>query len=293
MQKGANLHGIIDGVISFCMIAKNEERDIAACLESVRGLAGETIVVDTGSTDRTRAIAAEYGAEVIPFDFTFVDFAAARNCAIGRARGEWILMLDADETLAPGSAAGIEKLAAEDRNAGYFLERVNRSSEAEKPFTDHVVRLFPKRPGIGYRGRVHETVDASILAGGGKLIRTAIRIDHRFRADAEARRRKNLWYIEILKEEIAADPADHSRLDFLAAEYHQLEMFPEATEVAERIARVRPNDARAHLFVGVYHLLYRPDLPRARADFERALELRPGYPEAESFLRLVEEKERG
>jgi glycosyltransferase involved in cell wall biosynthesis len=275
------------------MIAKNEERDIAACLESVRGLAGEMIVVDTGSTDRTRAIAAEYGAEVHLFDFHFVDFAAARNCAIGRARGEWILMLDADETLAPGGASGIEKLAAEGRNAGYFLERVNRSSEAEKPFTDYVVRLFPNRPGIRYRGRVHETVDASILAGGGKLIPTAIRIDHRFRADEEARRSKNRRYIEILKEEIAADPADNSRLDFLAAEYHQLEMFAEATEVAERIARVRPNDARAHLFVGFYHWHYQRDLPRARADFERALALRPGYPEAESFLRSVEEQEQG
>jgi glycosyltransferase involved in cell wall biosynthesis len=279
-----DLHGIIDGVISFCMIAKNEERDLPACLDSVRGLAGETIVVDTGSTDRTREIAAEYGAETIPFDFTAVDFAGARNCAIGRARGEWILMLDADETLAPGGAAGIGKLVAEGRNAGYFLERVNRSPEAEKPFTDHVVRLFPNRPGIRYRGRVHETVDASILAGGGKLIRTGIRIDHRFRADAEARRRKNRWYIEILQEEIAADPADDSRLDFLAAEYHQLEMYAEAAEVAERIAGVRPNDARAHLFVGVYHLLYRPDLPKARADFERALALQPGYPEAESCL---------
>lgn len=285
-------HAIIYGVISFCMIVKNGEQDMAACLDSVRGLAGETIVVDTGSTDRTREIAAEYGAEVTPFDFAAVDFAGARNCAIARARGEWILMLDADETLAPGGAAGIEKLAAEAQNAGYFLERVNRPPEAEKPFTDHVVRLFPNRPGIRYRGRVHETVDASILAGGGKLIRTAIRIDHRFCADPEARRRKNRWYIEILKEEIAADPADDSRLDFLAAEYHQLEMFAEATEVAERIARVRPNDARAHLFLGVYHLLYRPDLPRARADFERALALRPGYPEAESFLRTLEEKER-
>jgi glycosyltransferase involved in cell wall biosynthesis len=280
-------------VISFCMIVKNGEPDMVACLDSVRGLAGEMIVVDTGSTDRTREIASEYGAEVNLFDFTAVDFAGARNCAIGRARGEWILMLDADETLAPGGAAGIETLAAEGLNAGYFLERVNRSSETEKPFTDYVVRLFPNRPGIRYRGRVHETVDASILAARGKLIRTGIRIDHRFRADAETRRRKNRWYVEILKEEIAADPADDSRLDFLAAEYHQLEMFTEATEVAEKIARVRPNDARAHLFVGVYHLLYRPDLRRARADFERALALRPGYQEAQSFLKSVEEKERG
>ena len=274
------------------MIAKNEERDIAACLDSVRGLAGELIVVDTGSTDRTAAVAAEYGAEVAPFDFSVADFGGARNCAISRARGQWILMLDADETLDPAGAAEIEKLVAGNQNAGYFLERVNQSNEAA-PFTDYVVRLFPNRPDVRYRGRVHETVDASILAGGGKLIKTTIRIDHRFRSDAEARRRKNHWYIDILKEEIAADPSDTSRLDFLAAEYHQLEMFDEATGVAEQIARMRPKDARAHLFVGVYHLLYRPDLPKARADFEQALRLRPGYPEAESFLRSLEEKERG
>jgi glycosyltransferase involved in cell wall biosynthesis len=275
------------------MIARNEEGELAACLDSVRELAGETIVVDTGSTDRTPEIAASYGAAVVPFDFTVADFAGARNSALARARGQWILMLDADERLAEGGAQEIQRLAAEDRNAGYFLRRVNRSSESEQPFTDHVVRLFPNRPWIRYRGRVHETVDASILAGGGKLIESAVRIDHRFRADPDGRRRKNHWYIDILKEEIAADPADHSRLDFLAAEYHQLEMFDEATAVAEQITRARPNDAHAHLFAGVYHLLYRPDLRQARADFERALVLRPGYPEAESFLRTLEEKEKG
>jgi len=275
------------------MIARNEEGDLSKCLDSVRGLAGEIIVVDTGSTDRTAAIASCYGAEVIPFDFTVVDFAGARNRAIERAHGQWILMLDADETLDPAGVPEIERLVAEERNAGYFLERLNYSTAKEKPFADHVVRLFPKRPGIRYRGRVHETVDASILAGGGKLIPTSIRIDHRFRSDADSRRRRNLWYIEILKEEIEADPTDDSRLDFLAAEYHQLEMFDEATQIAERIARVRPEDARAHLFVGVYHLLYRPNFPQARADFEQALKLRPGYPEAESFLQLLEQKERG
>ena len=108
------------------MIAKNEERDLSRCLDSVRGLAGELIVVDTGSTDRTQAIATGYGAEVIPFDFSVVDFAAARNCAIAHARGRWILMLDADETLDPAGAPLIEKLVAEDQNAGYFLERAQR-----------------------------------------------------------------------------------------------------------------------------------------------------------------------
>jgi glycosyltransferase involved in cell wall biosynthesis len=279
------------------MVVRNEERNLARCLDSVRGLAGEFIIVDTGSTDATPRVAAQYGAEVIPFDFTRVDFAAARNRALARAQSRWILVLDADETLDGGSARTLRQLVTLDQNAldqnvGYLLERHNHSSDAGPATRDYVVRLFPNRPDYRYRGRVHETIDASILAGGGRLQKTGIRIDHDFSSNAEARRRKNQWYVEILKEEIAADPSDDSRLDFLAAEYHQLGMFDEAAEIAERIARLRPLDARAHLFAGVYHFLYRRDLARARADFNQALELRPGYLEAEAFLRRVEERER-
>lgn len=273
------------------MIAKNEEHNLPRCLDSVRDLAGECIVVDTGSTDATPHIAARYGAEVIPFDFKAVDFAAARNHAIARARGRWILMLDADETLDAASAPVIERLVGLNENAGYFLERHNHSSDSETPTTDYVVRLFPNQPNYRYRGRVHETVDASILSGGGRLRKSGIRIDHNFSSDREARRRKNHWYIEILKEEIAADPGDDTRLNFLAAEYHQLEMFDEATEIAERIARMRPQDPRAHLYVGLYHLVFKPDFVRARADLNQALKLRPGYAEAESFLQLLDQRE--
>jgi glycosyltransferase involved in cell wall biosynthesis len=278
--------------LSICLIVRNEERNLPRCLDSVRDLAGELIVVDTGSTDGTAGVASQYGAKFIPFDFSKVDFAAARNHAIARAMGRWILMLDADETLDRSGAAILERLIDFDENAGYFLERHNHGSDSVRPFTDFVVRLFPNRPNYRYRGRVHETIDASILAGGGRLRQTAIRIDHSFSSDREVRRRKNQWYIEILKEEIAADPNDDSRLDFLAAEYHQLEMFAEAAAIAEQIVRVRPLDARAHLFAGVYHFLYQPDIVRARADFERALKLRPGYAEAESFLRRMDEEER-
>jgi glycosyltransferase involved in cell wall biosynthesis len=277
--------------LSLCMIVKNEERNLPRCLDSVQDLAGELIVVDTGSTDQTPRIAARHGAEVVPFDFSTVDFAAARNRAIERASGRWILMLDADETLDRASAPTIERLVGLDENAGYYLERHNHASDSPSPTTDYVVRLFPNRPNHRYRGRVHETIDASILSGGGRLRKTGIRIDHSFASDREARRRKNFWYIEILKEEIAANPSDDSRLDFLAAEYHQLEMFDEATEIAERIVQMRPLDARAHLFAGTYHLLYKPDLAQARVDFNQALKLRPGYPEAESFLQLIDQQE--
>jgi glycosyltransferase involved in cell wall biosynthesis len=288
---GTDMPHVPDG-ISLCMMVRNEERNLPRCLDSVRGLVCESIVVDTGSTDATPRIAASYGAQVVPFDFTIVDFATARNRALERARGQWILVLDADETLGEASAPGIERVVALHENAGYYLERHNRSTDSKSAFTDYVVRLFRNRPEHRYRGRVHETIDASILSGGGRLRQTDIRIDHEFSAEPEARRRKNYRYIEILKEEIAADPNDDSRLDFLAAEYHQLEMYDQATEIIEQIALIRPRDARAHLFAGTYHLLYKPDLARARADFSRALELRPGYTEAESFLRLIDERER-
>ena len=100
------------GSLSFCMIVKNEERSLARCLDSVRGLAGELIVVDTGSTDDTPLIAARYGAEVIPFDFTVVDFASARNHALARSHGRWILVLDADEALDQASVPAVEELIA-------------------------------------------------------------------------------------------------------------------------------------------------------------------------------------
>jgi len=274
--------------LSLCMIVKNEERTLARSLDSARGVATEIVVIDTGSTDATRRIAESRGATVHEFDFAFVDFAAARNHALSFARGEWILSLDADETLASASVPLIREIVARNENAGYYFERINHYRDSPKPTRDHVVRLFPNRPEYRYRGRVHETIDASILAAGGRLIPTAIRIDHDFSSRTEIRQEKNRHYIEILNEEISANPGDHSRLDFLAAEYHQLGMFEQATQIRERIAQLRPLDPEAHLRAGIYHLLYKVDRARALADFAEALRLRPGYKEAESFLQLLD-----
>lgn len=265
------------------MVVKNEERRLQACLDSVRALADELIVVDTGSSDSTPKIAAANGALVIPFLFDPVDFAAARNKALDAATGKWILCLDADETLAAESVPLIAAFVARNENAGYYFERHNLTAAAP-PRLDFVVRLFPNRSGFRFRGRVHETVDESILRAGGKLHRSAIRIDHYFSDDPESRGRRNRWYIDILKQELSENPEDNSRLDFLAAEYHQLGMFREAAMVTECMTQVRPTDARAHLNNGIYHLMYQSDPVQARRDFERALELRPGYPEALSFL---------
>src|SRR5579862_9290434 len=113
------------------MIVKNEERSLARCLDSVRDLSAERIIVDTGSTDATPIIAARYGAEVFPFDFSIPDFAAARNYGLQRAHGRWILALDADETLEPEGVPLILDLTATEARTGYFFERRNIATDAD------------------------------------------------------------------------------------------------------------------------------------------------------------------
>lgn len=84
--------------ISLCMIVKNEERILGRCLDSIADLADEIVIVDTGSTDDTKKVAASYGAQV--FDFEWVDdFSAARNFAFSKATCEYIYSADADEVL--------------------------------------------------------------------------------------------------------------------------------------------------------------------------------------------------
>ena len=92
----AESKAIVRPRVSLCMIVKNEEAKLPSCLKSVAGLVDEVVVVDTGSTDGTKAVAASLGARV--FNFTWVDsFAAARNASLDHATGEWILWLDADD----------------------------------------------------------------------------------------------------------------------------------------------------------------------------------------------------
>jgi len=90
------------------MIVKDEETMLEDCLASVRGLVSQVVVVDTGSSDETIALAEKAGAEVIHFPWCD-DFGAARNAALPSVTGEWLLMLDADERLAPGAARSIRQ----------------------------------------------------------------------------------------------------------------------------------------------------------------------------------------
>lgn len=95
--------------ISLCMIVKNEEKILARCLDSVADLAEEIIIVDTGSTDCTKEIAAKYTDKI--YDFTWIDdFSAARNFAFSKATREYIYSADADEVLDEENRARFREL---------------------------------------------------------------------------------------------------------------------------------------------------------------------------------------
>jgi glycosyltransferase involved in cell wall biosynthesis/predicted HAD superfamily hydrolase/Tfp pilus assembly protein PilF len=145
--------------LSVCLIAKNEENFLPQCLKSVRSLASQIVVVDTGSTDRTVEIAREHGAEVHHFKWCD-DFAAARNAALEHARGDWVLMLDADEELTAENHAALKKHLGESNVIAWRLPLVDIGRE--KDGCSYVPRLFRNAPALFYVSRVHEQVFSSI-----------------------------------------------------------------------------------------------------------------------------------
>ncbi len=146
--------------LSICLITKNEEKFLAQCLNSVRGLGAQIIIADTGSTDRTIEIANEYGAEVHSVKWTD-DFAAARNAALAHATGDWVLMLDADEELPSEQHAKLLAHLKEANAIAFRLPLVNVGQENEG--RSFVPRLFRNSPGVFFHGRIHEQVFASFL----------------------------------------------------------------------------------------------------------------------------------
>jgi glycosyltransferase involved in cell wall biosynthesis len=266
--------------VSLCMIVKDEAEQIGACLGAALAVAQEVIVVDTGSTDDTVAVASKFGARVSAFDFRAPDFAAARNRSLELATGEWILVLDADERLTPEAPAVVATLCAGAGEVAYVVQRRNLRPGGLGGLVDHAVRLFRNRPGHRYRGRVHETVDAAILACGGHIRTSALTIDHLLPARDDRALEKSRFYMGILKDELAAAPDDVDRLGFLRAELHKQGLLEEAARTAERIAELAPDDASSHVHVGLYRLVHRHDARGAEQAFRQALALRPDDPRA-------------
>jgi glycosyltransferase involved in cell wall biosynthesis len=143
-------------LLSLCMIVKNEADNLPRCLSSAKPYVDEMIIVDTGSTDQSVAIAHQYGAQVSHFVWCD-DFAAARNTSLALATGAWILVLDADEEL----VIEIQDLRQHLQSSlvrEYSLPLLNQHEGSESQTGTILMRLFRNLPGMQYVGRFHEQV---------------------------------------------------------------------------------------------------------------------------------------
>lgn len=143
--------------LSVCIIVKNEETTLPECLSSVKDMADELIVVDTGSTDQTVKVAKSFGAKVFKKKWQD-DFSQVRNFAIEKANGKWILFLDADETIRPGNAERIKSLLDNPMVEGYLFYISTHIPGQEASAPTQSLRLFRNRKEYRYQNRVFERI---------------------------------------------------------------------------------------------------------------------------------------
>jgi GT2 family glycosyltransferase/Tfp pilus assembly protein PilF len=232
--------------VSLCMIVKNEEANLPACLQSIADLVNEVIVVDTGSTDRTREIAQQLGARV--FEFAWVDsFAAARNETLRHATGQWIFWMDADDRLDEANRQKLRRLFASlgEDNTAYAMKCVCLPDPETQTATvvDHI-RLFRNHPDIRWQYRVHEQILPAIRKLGGRACATDIVIHHVGYQDPALRQKKQQRDFRLLQLDHAEQPDEPFTLFNLGWSYEEMGRPAEALPLLRRsLERSHPGDS--------------------------------------------------
>ena len=206
--------------ISLCIVARNEAMFLRECIESAWPVVDEVILVDTGSSDATCEIGRKAGARVFRAAWPG-DLARAHALPLARARGDWVLSLDGDERLDPGSSGKIRVLTKSQDKDGYlftirnYLYDPNAKWRRTNPFDpvakgalgycpNVAVRLYRRRKAYQYSGNVHQSIAPSIIAGGGRIGTTDVPIHHygHLRFD----RAKSPLYTALLRREVGREP---------------------------------------------------------------------------------------
>jgi hypothetical protein len=220
--------------LTLCLIARDEARFLPGCLASVRPWVDEMVVVDTGSTDGTVLLARAAGARVVDLPWTD-DFAAARNASLEAATGDWVLVLDADELLADGSAlrramadealiCGMLPLHNAARLDALPAEVVGGSARLGEPVA--LPRLFRRRPDLRFRGVIHESIGADLDALLRRGRRRAVRpvgapiVHWGYAPDLGRSSEKGERNQRLLRLRVAQDPEDPIAWAYLAQEIH-------------------------------------------------------------------------
>lgn len=148
--------------ISACYIVKNEAKNLAKSIKSLKNQVNEIVVVDTGSTDNTMVVARKLGAKIYSFPWQD-DFSKARNFALSKAKGEWLVLLDADEYFTAKTAGNIRQVIRQAQQAdGLLIQMVNYDvDKAEIQDYFYQLRIVRNQQGLHYEGKIHEELKLS------------------------------------------------------------------------------------------------------------------------------------
>lgn len=290
--------------LSLCMIVKNEEKNLARCLMSVKPVVDEMIVIDTGSSDKTRDIATAFGAKLYDVPWTG-DFSEVRNASIARASGDWILILDGDEVISPRDHPELMRLTdTTGRPVSYsFVTRnyipqihktgwtANDGTYGEEAGTGWLgsskVRLFPRDGRIQFINPVHELVEPSLELAGIGIRKCSIPIHHYGKLDQEKVNAKWEEYYILGKRKLEAAGENADALRELAIQAGELKRFGEAVDLWKRAIKLHPRMESAYLnLASVY--LQQDEFNTALAVAEKALEINPGSKEVTCNYALCE-----
>ncbi|WP_455717001.1 glycosyltransferase [Anaerosporobacter sp.] len=184
--------------ISLCMIVKNEEDVLARCLTSVRDIADEIVIVDTGSMDRTKEVAAEFSAKI--YNFTWCDdFSAARNYAFSKATKDFILWLDADDVIEDSERVKLielKKTLTDKIDVVMLKYNVGFDKNGKANFSFYRERILRRVKDFKWNDPIHEYIEIN-----GEVIMKDIAITHR-KAHAKTGRNLKIYegYIKEKKE---------------------------------------------------------------------------------------------
>jgi len=282
--------------LTVCMIVKNEEAYLPKCLMSIKDLADEIIVVDTGSTDRTKAIALAFGAQAAEIPWTD-DFSAARNASLERASCSWVLILDADEVVAPQDHAALKKLIRKTpkKPAAYsvvtrnYITAMNISGwttndgkyaaeEAGSGWNPSTkVRLFTNDPRIRFENRVHELVEASLARIGVTPQPCEIPIHHYGKLKEDKVMTKGEDYFLLGREKLR-ETRDPKALYELALQAGELDRFSDAIDLWEQFLRLPdlPQELVLKAYVNMGHAFVQTNrFDDAFSASRKAIELAP------------------
>ncbi len=275
--------------LTVCMIVRDEEKTLPRCLQSVKAVADELIVVDTGSKDNTVSIARGFDASVFHFEWRD-DFAAARNESLEHASCDWILQIDADEELLLASIPYLRKSILNPSALCYFI-RCDNGPRYEGSRFASLCRLFRNHPRLGYRRPYHEGIDtdAQGLLTQEPEWRIAFEkniVIRHYGYEPSIIRQKYERGLSIMKSYLRNNPDDAYVLTQLGGSYSGLGRYEEAKRYLNRAIRIDPNYWEANYTLGVT-LERQNELDAAIRYYQKAIAVKADFVSAHLNLGIL------